>query len=382
MDKDLSKIRPLYVTRPLLPPLPEVFELMEGVWSRQIVTNCGPLHERLEGELSNYLGVPTASLFSNATIALMCALRLFNLPAGSEVITTPLTFAATAHSISWNGLKPVFVDVKEDTLTIDPDAVRLAITDKTSAILAVHVYGTVCDLDELHDISQQHGVSLIYDAAHAFGVEVNGRPIASFGDASVFSFHATKLFTTLEGGMIATPRETDYHKLHYLRNFGIKNEEEVVEIGLNGKMNEVQAAIGLLNLALVENERTSRAKLRLKYEDALADCPGIALQKKQAGVTQSEQYFPIVIDSARLGRNRDQVYEQLKQRGIMARKYFHPVCTDFVPYQNSAIATKHNVPVVDRIKTSVLCLPFFSQVTDEDVDEIACVLRSDGVRSA
>jgi dTDP-4-amino-4,6-dideoxygalactose transaminase len=372
----VSKTRPLYVTRPLLPPLPEVVELMEGIWSRKIVTNCGPLHERLEAELRSYLGVPTASLFNNATIALMCALKLFNLPAGSEVITTPLTFAATAHSISWNGLKPVFVDVLEDTLTIDPDAVRLAITPNTSAILAVHVYGTVCEIDELQDISRQYGLPLLYDAAHAFGVEVNGRPIASFGDASVFSFHATKLFTTLEGGMIATPNEADYSMLHFLRNFGIKNEEEVLEVGLNGKMNEVQAAIGLRSLALVGDERASRAKLRLKYELALADLPGITLQKKQVGVTQSEQYFPVLVDASRLGRTRDQVYDQLKQKEIMARKYFHPICTDFIPYKGFVIATKHAVPVVERIKASVLCLPFFSQVTDEDVDEIADTLKN------
>ncbi len=230
--------RPLYVTQPIMPDLDDVKALLSEVWKTKILTNEGPLHKILENALKNYLRVSTAMLFNNGTTALITALRLFNLPAGSEVITTPLTFAATAHAIQWNGLIPVFVDVSPETLTIDPASVELAITSKTSAILAVHVYGTVCDLDALKNIADKHGLRLLYDAAHAFGTTVNGRSIGSFGDASVFSFHATKLFHTCEGGLIATSRESDREAIYYLRNFGIKNEEEVIAVGINGKLNE------------------------------------------------------------------------------------------------------------------------------------------------
>src|SRR5271157_1343019 len=222
--------KPLYVTQPLLPDLNDLGVLLEEIWRTKILTNSGPLHRKLESELESYLAVPTAMIFNNGTIALMVALRLFDLPAGSEVITTPLTFAATAHAIHLNGLTPVFVDVSPETLTIDPACVEKAITNKTSAILAVHVYGTVCDLDALQNIADDHGLRLVYDAAHVFGTTVNGRSIASFGDASVFSFHATKLFNTLEGGLIATSRASDKEAIAYLRNFGIKNEEEVVTV--------------------------------------------------------------------------------------------------------------------------------------------------------
>lgn len=368
--------RPLFVTRPLLPPLPDLNQFLNGIWDRQIVTNCGPLHEELETELGRLLNVPSAMLFNNATVALLCALKLFDLPKGSEVITTPLTFAATAHSIDWNGLKPVFADVSEDTLTLDPEAVRKAIGPKTSAILAVHVYGTICDVDALDQVAKEHGLRLIYDAAHAFAAEVDGRPVGSFGDASVFSFHATKLFTTLEGGLIASPDPATRQKLHFLRNFGIKSEEEVVSVGINGKMNEVQAAIGLLNLKAFEAERAARSRLRDSYEQALGGLRGIRFQKKQPGVTQSEQYFPIIVDPAVFGRTRDDIYEALKSRGIMSRKYFHPICTDFEPYRGFPIVTSDSQKsVVERIKSQVLCLPFFSGVTDEDVEEIASVFH-------
>jgi dTDP-4-amino-4,6-dideoxygalactose transaminase len=368
-------MRPLYVTRPLLPDLSELREMLEGIWQSQVVTNCGPLHETLEAKLSDFLKTPSATLYNNATIALLCALKLFNLPLGSEVITTPLTFAATAHSIVWNGLKPVFADILQDTLTIDPEAVEKAITSRTSAILAVHVYGTVCELGELARISKRHGLKLIYDAAHAFGTEVDGQGISTFGDASIFSFHATKLFNTLEGGLIATPRVEDHLRLHYLRNFGIKNEEEVVDIGINGKMNEVQAAIGLLNMKSFQSERSARAELRANYNATLAGIPGIRIQAVQSGITQSEQYYPIVVESSRFGRTRDDIYSELQNRGIFSRKYFHPVCTDFVPYKGSEIISVHETPVVNYIKSSVLCLPFFSGVTSSDVSEIGSVFR-------
>ena len=362
--------RTLYVTEPLLPNLTELQELLEQIWQTKILTNGGPLHQKLERELQKRVGVPTVKLFNNGTIALIVALKVVDLPLGSEVITTPLTFAATAHAISWNGLMPIFVDVSPGTLTIDPASVERAITERTSAILAVHVYGTVCDVEALKCIADRHNLRLIYDAAHAFGVTVNGESIAAFGDVSVFSFHATKLFNTLEGGLIATPRNDDGEAIENLRNFGIKNEEEVVCVGINGKLNEVQAAVGLLNLPRVDGERERRALLRAKYDEMMGLLPGIAVQKKQPGVVNSEQYYRIVVDAEVFGRSRNDLYDALKDRGIFARKYFHPICTDFVPYKGWPIYTTRSSPYVDIVKTQVLCLPFHSGVTDEDVAEI------------
>ena len=361
---------PLYVTQPLLPDLEDVQSLLSEIWRTKILTNGGPLHERLENELRCHLGVPTAMLCNSGTIALLIALKLFDLPAGSEVITTPLTFAATAHAIHWNSLIPVFVDVEPETLTIDPASVEKAITKNTSAILAVHVYGTVCDLDALQSISDKHGVRLLYDAAHAFGTTVNGRPIGSFGDASVFSFHATKLFHTAEGGLVTTSRAIDREAIYFLRNFGIKNEEEVIAVGINGKLNEIQAAIGLLNLPRVQEERRRRAALREKYREFLKPIRGIRLQPEQRGVTSSEQYFPIVVDASVFGRSRDDLYFGLRKRGIYARKYFHPICTDFKPYQNYPIRSVRKTAYVNTVKSQVLCLPFYGGVDDEDIADI------------
>lgn len=368
---------PLYVTRPMLPDLADLEPLLKDIWSSKVVTNGGPMHNRLETELRSYLGVDTAMLFNNGTIALLAALKMLDLPAGSEVITTPLTFAATAHAITWNGLKPVFADVDPVTLTLDPRSVEKAITEKTSAIVGVHVYGTVCDVDALQTIADENGLRLLYDGAHAFGTVINGKPVASFGDGTVFSFHATKLFTTLEGGLIATPRAEDDEKIYFLRNFGIKNEEEVISVGINGKMNEIQAAIGLLNLPLVAEEQAKRAELRRSYDAYLNDIPGVSVQPVQKGVTNSEQYYPVVIDASVFGKSRDDVYEALREKNIFARKYFHPICTEFEPYRHLPIISAANHIVAETRKSQVLCLPFFSGVTDEDFEEIRDVFVRD-----
>lgn len=368
-------MEPLFVAQPLLPDLAEFQNIVAEVWRTKTLTNGGPFHQRLEAELERYLDVPTAMLFNNGTVALMAALKLFDLPAGSEVITTPLTFAATAHAVHWNGLKPVFVDVLPDALTIDPAAVQKAITSKTSAILAVHVYGTVCEVDQLQAIADQHGLRLIYDSAHVFGTTINGRSIGSYGDASVFSFHATKLFNTLEGGLISTNRASDKADIYYLRNFGIKSEDEVISVGLNGKMNELQAAFGLLNLPRVPEERRQRSELRQKYEGFLTEIPGITTQLKQPGVTNAEQYFPIIINQATYGLSRDDIYDRLKARGIYARKYFHPICTDFVPYRDYPVHSIRNTPYVNTVKSQVLCLPFHSGVSDRHVADIKDVFQ-------
>jgi dTDP-4-amino-4,6-dideoxygalactose transaminase len=358
------------VTRALLPDLRDLQPYLAEIWQTRILTNGGPLHQKLEREIGKYLDVPTAMLFNNGTTALLVALKMMDLPIGSEVITTPLTFAATAHAVAWNGFTPVFADVDPHTLTIDPASVEKAITSKTSVILAVHVYGTICDVNALQELADRHSLRLIYDAAHVFGSSYNGRSIGSFGDASVFSFHATKLFNTFEGGLIATNRAEDKDKINYLRNFGIKNEEEVVGIGINGKLNELQAAIGLLNLPLVQHERSSRAKLRERYCNFLRSVPGITLPIAQPGVSHSEQYFHILIDPMLFGRTRDDIYESLKRKSIFSRKYFHPICTDFAPYRGYKIHSARDEPYVNTVKSRVLCLPFHSGVEDEDFEDI------------
>lgn len=365
----------VFVSQPLLPELNELMPMLQQIWETKYVTNHGPLHQRLEAELQAYLGVDTAMLFNNGTIGLIAALKFFDLPLGSEVITSPLTFAATAHAISWNGLKPVFADVLPGTLTLDPDAVALAITANTSAILGVHVYGTLCDVEAFAALGASHDLRVIYDAAHAFGVTRKGVPIGRYGDASIFSFHATKLFNTLEGGLIATPNAQDRDRIYYLRNFGIKSEEEVVEVGINGKMNEVQAAVGLLNLRAVAGEKAKRRRLRKRYCHILAGLDGVQTQPEQPGVESSEQYFPLIIDETQYGRTRDDIYDALKAHKVFARKYFHPICTDFQPYRHLPIVSTRAIPYVTEVKSRVLCLPFHSGVSEDAVSVIADVFH-------
>ena len=367
---------PLYVTRPLLPDIKRLIPYLEDIWNSGIVTNVGPFHQELEHALEAHLRAPCVKLFNNGTVALLVALKMMNLRIGSEVITTPLTFAATAHSVAWNGLRPVFVDVDQETLTIDPAAVERAISPRTSAILAVHVYGVVCDVGGLQDVANRHGLRLIYDAAHAFGTTLNGLPIGVFGDASVFSFHATKLFNTLEGGAITSGRADYKDKISHLRNFGIKNEEEVVDIGINGKMNEIQAVMGILNLSDIESERKHRRRIREKYNDFLGGMHGIRVPPRQPGVLNSEQYYHVVIDPIKFGRSRDDIYLELKRKNIFARKYFHPICTDFEPYKGYVIHSIRRTPYVEEVKSRVLCLPFHSGVTDEHLQSIYETFRA------
>lgn len=370
-----EEVVPLYVSQPLLPDQTALNNYISKIWASKYVTNHGPLSLELEDRLAAFLRVPTARLFNNATIGLLVALKLFDLPPGSEVITTPMTFAATAHSIAWNNLRPVFVDIRKADLTIDPEAVELAISPRTSAILAVHVYGGICDHHALQRLADLHGLKLIYDAAHAFGAYWNGRPVASLGDASVFSFHATKLFNTLEGGLITTNKVEDRESIYLLRNFGIKNEEEVVAVGINGKMNELQAAIGLLNLDIFEIEREKRSRLRQRYREILNGLDGVLLQEAAENTTQSEQYLLVRIDGTRSRLDRDQVKERLAERKIFARKYFYPICTDYEPYRDMPIISKRVKPYAQIAKEQVLCLPLHSAVTEAHLDLIAEVFR-------
>ncbi|MBD3842000.1 MAG: DegT/DnrJ/EryC1/StrS family aminotransferase [Campylobacterales bacterium] len=368
--------QPLYVSSPLLPKLEDLHQYLDQIWESGHVTNNGPMNIRLEEELRKYLNVPTALTFNNGTIALLVALKMFDLKPSSEVITTPMTFAATTHAISWNGLTPVFADVLEKDLTIDPAAVEKAITPNTSAILATHVYGSICDYKALEAIAKKHDLKLIFDAAHAFGATIDGLPVGGLGDASIFSFHATKLFNTLEGGALTTPKVEDTELVYLLRNFGIKNEEEVTMVGINGKINEVQAAIGLLNLGLVQEEKEKRAELREAYNGILKNLPGITVQPMPKNVESSEQYYPIVIDKEKFGRSRDEIYEELKNEKIFARKYFHPICTDFEPYKDYKIVSVHNTPYVEKVKHEVLCLPFHGNVKKEHIEKIEKIVKA------
>lgn len=367
-------MKPLYVARPLLPCLQDLTELLGEIWSSRIVTNEGPLHNRLEAELAQRLNVPVAKLVCNGTVALQCALLSLNLSPGAEVITTPLTFPATAHAIAACGYRPVFADICEDTLTLDPRAVERAITSKTEAVIGVHVYGTFCDVEGLDRVCKAYGLKLLYDAAHAFAAVRGGTPAGAMGDLSTFSLHATKLFNTFEGGLITSTDEDMAQRLRLVRNFGIVNEERVTVVGINGKMNEANAAIGLLNLKIFEEERDIRRALRAKYDEVIDRLPGLRTQVKQPGVKQSEQFYMIVIDPYAYGATRDEVYERLKEKEIFSRRYFWPICTDFDCYKDATIHTVHDAPMANKIKDRVLCLPFHSGVEPGHIEIIADVL--------
>lgn len=366
---------PLYVAKPLLPDLGDVTRLLGDIWASGIVTNEGPMHNLLEARLASKLEVPVAKLFNNGTVAMQCALLSLNLPAGAEIITTPLTFAATAHVIAASGFVPVFADVCEDTLTLDPKSVELAITERTAAVIAVHVYGTMCDVDGLQRICTQHNLKLIFDSAHAFAAADGDVPAGAMGDMSVFSLHATKLFNTFEGGLVTSSDPEMGRKLRLVRNFGIESEERVSVVGLNGKMNEMNAAIGLLNLDLFEAEREKRSELRAKYDSAVDAIPGLRKQTKQPKVKQSEQYYVVVVDPEVYGSTRDDIYRRLKEQNIFSRRYFWPICTDFDCYKDKKIHSVHPSTVAERVKDRVLCLPFHSGVTDDHVDIIAGTLN-------
>lgn len=364
----------LFVAKPLLPDLEDLAPYLKEIWASQIVTNQGPMHNRLERELAGTLDVPVSVLFNNGTTALQCALLALKLPPGSEVITTPLTFAATAHVIAACGLKPIFADVDDDTLTLDPRAVERAITERTSAVIAVHVYGTICDHAGLDQVCKAHQLKLIYDAAHAFAASVDDIPVGTLGDLSVFSLHATKLFNTFEGGLVTASNSDAEESLRLVRNFGIRNEEHVAMVGLNGKMNELNAAVGLLNLKIFEEERRSRTHLRQMLDEIIDAISGLRKQVLQPGVQQSEQYYMIRIDPEIYGSTRDDVYEHLKARQIMSRRYFWPICTDFDCYRNEQIVSIHDTPIAERVKQQVLCLPFHSGVQPHHIATISEVL--------
>jgi dTDP-4-amino-4,6-dideoxygalactose transaminase len=366
---------PIHVTRPLLPPLDRVSARLAQVWDSKWLTNGGPQHEALEAALRRRLQVEHLSLFNNGTIALVAAVKALDL--SGEVITTPFTFPATPHALSWSGITPVFADLDPERLTLAPAAVEASITSRTTAILGVHVYGVPCDVEALGAIARRHRLALVYDAAHAFGVRVNGTPIGCYGDATMFSFHATKLFHTAEGGAIVSRSEELRHRIERLKNFGIADQETVETVGLNGKMSELQAVLGLEVLECMDEELARRREVIATYRRVLADVRGVTFVPEPPGVESSRQYCVIRIDPAEFGCSRDEVHEALKRNNVFTRKYFYPLCSDYASYRGLPSAAPARLPVARRAVTEVLCLPLYGTLDLTTVQTIGELIAAE-----
>lgn len=360
--------QPVYVTRPLLPPLEHYIDRLREVWSSGWLTNGGDQHQQLEAALAQHLGSPHLSLFNNGTIGLMVACQALRL--SGEVITTPFSFPATPHVLSWNAVTPVFADVEPGTMNIDPARIESLITGRTTGILGVHVYGTPCQVDAIDNLARTYGLKVIYDGAHAFGAQIDGKPISAFGDATMFSFHATKLFHTAEGGALAVPDADTKKRIDLLKNFGIKNEHEVVMPGINGKMSELSAALGLEVLKEIDAERGRRQRVASRYLSRLARHDGVLALRPPANVRDSLQYFVVRIDATRTGVGRDALHNRLRELNIVTRKYFYPMCSQYSCYRHLPSAQPSELPIATRVSTEVLCLPFHGGLTDNDVDRI------------
>lgn len=363
---------PLYVTRPLMPPLAEFVPYLEQIWRNRQLTNAGPFHQQLERELADYLGVEHLALFANGTLALVTALQALRIT--GEVITTPYSFVATAHSLLWNGIKPVFVDIDPVTLNLDPDKIESAITPQTTAILPVHVYGRPCNVERIQNIADTYGLKVIYDAAHAFGVEDSGGSILCHGDLSILSFHATKVFTTFEGGAIVCADAKMKGRIDHLKNFGFADEVTVVAPGINAKMNEVQAAFGLLQLRHINEALAGRERVDAMYRRLLEGIPGIRCVPPPGSMRHNYSYFPILIDSA-YPLSRDGLYQKLRERNIFARRYFYPLISDFSMYRGLSSTSHTNLAHAMTTAEAVLCLPIYPSLEKRQVEMVARVIR-------
>lgn len=380
------------VTSPLLPNLDEFHEMLKEIWDSKWITNNGSFHKQLEKELAEYLKVPYISLFTNGTLPLLTALQALRIT--GEVITTPYSFVATTHSIWWNGCKPVFVDIDPETGNIDPDKIEAAITPKTTAIMPVHVYGKPCDTKRIKEIADKYGLKVIYDAAHAFGVEVpakeyglkpetaessmiNGQcSILSAGDMSTLSFHATKVYNTLEGGALVMHDEQTKKRIDYLKNFGFAGETEVVAPGINSKVDEVRSAYGLLNLKQVDSAIAARQKVAIRYREALRNVPGIRFFDDMPGVRHNYSYFPIFVDAEKYGMTRDDLYFKMKEQGVLGRRYFYPLISTFSTYRGLPSAAPENLPVATKVANEVICLPMHHVLSKEDLERtINCIIK-------
>lgn len=361
------------VTSPLLPDLDAFNELLKDIWKRKWITNNGHYHQLLEKALSDYLKVPYISLFTNGTLPLVTALQALQIK--GEVITTPFSFVATTHAIWWNGIKPVFVDIDPNTGNIDADKIEAAVTPQTSAIMPVHVYGNPCDTRRIREIADKHSLKVIYDAAHAFGVEVDGKSILEAGDMSTLSFHATKVYNTIEGGALICQDAETKKQIDYLKNFGFAGETEVVAPGINSKMDEMRAAYGLLNLRQVDKSIEARRKTALRYREALADVSGIRFFEDCAGVRHNYGYFPIFVDAEQYGMTRDELYEKMKEQNIYGRRYFYPLISTFSTYRGLESAAASNLPVAAKMADQVICLPIYADLSDADVERVIRTIR-------
>lgn len=363
---------PIYVTRPYLPPMEELQSYLEQIWANRQLTNAGPFHEEFEQALCDFLGVEHISLFTNGTLALVTALQALRIT--GDVITTPYSFVATAHSLLWNGIRPVFVDIDPVTLNLNPDKIEAAITPQTTAILPVHVYGRPCDTARIQAIADIYGLRVIYDAAHAFGVEDEGGSILRHGDVSILSFHATKVFTTFEGGAVVSPDAKTKKRVDYLKNFGFADEVTVVAPGINGKMNEFQAALGLLQLKHINDALKQRAELDEYYRKTLAGIPGIRCLPLPDCSRSNYAYFVIMVEPEYL-LSRDELYTRLRQNNIFARRYFYPLISNFPMYRALPSSNKSNLPVASASADKVLCLPIYPGLDKDVLKNIVSIIK-------
>lgn len=366
-------IKPIKITQPLLPDLEELNQKIKEIWDSKQLSNNGIMAVSLESGLADFLDAAYLSVFSNGTLALQIACKLLNL--SGEVITTPFTFPATVNVLAWNGLLPVFCDIQEDTFNINPDKIESLITDKTTAILPVHVYGNPCDVDKIQHIADRYGLKVLYDAAHAFGVKYHGKPIASFGDISMFSFHATKVFNTIEGGGLVFNHPGLKERADQMRNFGLLMNGDVSEPGTNAKLNEVQAAVGLLLLSKVEEEIRKRKEITAVYTEMLSDVPGIRINKPADGTVYNNPYFVISIDEKVFGISRDALFEYLKVHNIFARKYFYPLCSNLQCYNDLPSSESSRLPNANKAADSVLALPLYGELSYEEVSYICAIIH-------
>ena len=371
--------KPIHVTRPPLPDRKAVYRKIDEIWDSQWLTNVGSQHREFEAELKKYMDVPNISLFCNGTLALQLACQALRL--SGEVITTPFTFAATPHVLYWNRITPVFCDIDPNTFNLDPERIESMITPNTTAILPVHVFGYPCDTQSIRQIANRYGLRVIYDAAHAFGVEVNGVKIGNFGDLSMFSFHATKIYHTLEGGALTFKDQSLRERLEFAKNFGFKGEESIVVPGINAKMNEFQAAIGLLMLDLVEEEIEKRKELTMIYRQRLSEIPGIHFRAEMSGVKHNYYNFVITVDQDKFGIKRDELYDKLKFYNIFTRKYFYPLCSQFQCYRQHPSAASDNLPVAESISKKVLSLPLYGNLKSHDINRICDILEYIGAQN-
>jgi len=369
--------KPIYVTQPALPPLEEFTEYLKQIWDNKILTNNGPFHQQFEKELAEYLGVKYISLFSNGTLALITALQTLRIT--GEVITTPFSFVATTHSLWWNNIKPVFADIEPGHFNLDPEKVEAAITPQTTAIMAVHVYGNPCKMERFQQIADTYGLKLIYDAAHAFGVKVNGNSVLNFGDLSILSFHATKVFNTIEGGAIICHDEKTKQRIDYLKNFGFADETTVIAPGINAKMNELQSAYGLLQLKYVDGWIAKRKEIAEIYRKQLKDVNGITYMEDITGVNHAYSYFPVFVDKEKYGLTRDEIYDELKKHNIYGRRYFYPLISQFPTYRGLSSSKPDNLPVATKVAEQVICLPIYPVLGSEDLKRIIETIKSKGV---